>query len=141
MQSEFRKDKTLGTQVLETQSEHERSSPVEAMELAHEGGKSYMKELIETIASNRGLVDEYYIQVFCTKERMFHSRPVIYFRFCSRLTAPAMHAEQDLWYVNNSLDKLELLWSLPQEEMMDVLLADPDIDPQLENWIKFYKKP
>jgi len=141
MKSEFRDGDTLGTQVLKTQAEHEKSHPVEAMELAHEGGKSYMRELIDVVEAHRNLINEYYIQVFCTQERMFGSRPVILFRFFARHTVPPMHVEQDLWYVNNKLDKLELLWSLPQEEMLDALLGDPDVHPDLKKWITIYKQP
>ena len=64
MKSEFRDGDTLGTQVLKTQAEHEKSHPIEAMELAHEGGKSYMRELIDIVEAHANLADEYYIQVF-----------------------------------------------------------------------------
>ena len=141
MKSEYGDRDTLGTQILKTQKEHERSSPVEAMELSHEGGKSYMRELIDVVEKHRTKIDEYYIQVFCTRERMFGGRIAILFRFVARQTAPAMHIEQDLWYVNNKIDKLELLWSLPQEDMLDVMLNDPETDKELKKWIKFYKSP
>lgn len=141
MQSEFReKDKTLGSKILETAEKHLKSSPVEAMELAHEGGKSYMRELINVIENHRNVIEPYYIQVFCTRERMIKDRPAIIFRFFARRTAPPMHVEQDLWYINNAFDKLELLWSLPQQEMLDIVLNDPDADPQLRRWIKIYKE-
>jgi len=141
LKSEYRDEDTLGTQILATQEEHEKSHPVEAMELAHEGGKSYMRELINVVEAHRYLVDEYYIHVFCTKERMFSIRQVILFRFFARLSAPAMHVEQDLWYVNNMKDKLELLWSLPQEEMIDIMLNDPETDKDLKKWMEIYRRP
>jgi len=141
MKSEYGDRDTLGTQILKTQEEHERGDSVLAMDLAHEGGKSYMRELIDTIENHRTSLDEYYIQVFCTRERLIADRPVILFRFFARKSPPPMHCEQDLWYVNNKLDKLELLWSLPQEDMMDAVLNDPDTDDQLAKWIKIYKAP
>jgi len=141
MKSEYGDRDTLGTQILKTQEEHAKGDSVLAMDLAHEGGKSYMRELIDTIENHRDSVDEYYIQVFCTRERLFADRPVILFRFCARKTPPPMHCEQDLWYINNKLDKLELLWSLPQEDMLDAVLNDPDTDDQLAKWIKIYRAP
>ena len=142
MKSKYRKgDDTLGTQILKTQEKHERSDPILAMDLAHEGGKSYMRELIDVVENHRDLADEYYIHVFCTRERMFGSRTAIIFRFFARKTAPPMAPEQDLWYVCNSLEKLELLWSLPQSEMMPSMLKDDSLDPNLKKWIKIYLSP
>jgi len=141
MKSEFRDDETLGTQILKTQKEHEKSDPVRAMDLAHEGGKSYMRDLLEVVEKHADKIDEYYIQVFCTRERLFGGRIAIIFRFFARRTAPPMHVEQDLWYVNNKLQKLELLWSLPQEEMLNIMLNAPDTDKDLKRWIEIYLSP
>lgn len=140
MKSEYREGETLGSLILKTQEEHEKSDPIRSMDLAHEGGKSYMKELLSVVENHADMTDEYYIQVFATKERMI-ARPTIIFTFAARKTAPPMHVEQDLWYVNNELQKLELLWSLPRAESLKFMKEDPDTDKQLKAWIELYLRP
>lgn len=140
MKSEFRKTKTLGSQVLETQKEHEKSLPIAAYDLAHEGGKSYMRELNDIIIKHRNKIDEYYIQVLCNKEHWARNRAT-YFRFFARRTEPLMEDDMDLWYINNKREEVKLMWSLPHWSDFDTFLSNPDeFDSQLIKWIKIYKK-
>lgn len=139
MKSEFGDRKTLGTMLVETQEEHLKSSPVEAGELAHEGGKSYMRELINTIEDHRH-VKQLYIQVIPKKE-LYAAERVIYFRFFARLSRPLMEDDMDVWFVDNEKDILRLEWSLPHWSEMDTFLVnEDDYDESLIKWIKIYRK-
>lgn len=134
------KKKTLGFQVLETHEEHMQSDPIEAYELAHEGGKSYMNALIDVVEDHRNKIDKYYIQVISTKPLEYRNRAV-YFRFFARQTAPLMEDDCDCWFVDNKKDILRLEWSLPHWSDFDLFLEDPEqFDPKIIKWIKIYKK-
>lgn len=138
MKSDFGDRKTLGTMLAETEEEHLKSSPVEAGDLAHEGGKSYMRELIDTIENHRH-VKQLYIQVIPKKE-LYAAHRVIYFRFFARLSKPLMEDDMDVWFVDNQKDILRLEWSLPHWSEMDAFLANEDYyNKNLIQWIKIYK--
>ncbi len=139
MKSEYENRDTLGTQLLKTQKDHQKSSPIEAYELAHEGGKSYMRELIDCIEKHRTLINEYYIQVLCKKE-IYAPERITKFIFIARRSKPLMEDDMDLWYVNNKKNELKLLWSLPHWSDFDLFLNNQnDYDPNLIKWIKIYK--
>ncbi len=132
--------KTLGQQLYDTAAQHASSSPIESGELAHEGGKRYMKELIDTVENHSTVIGKYYIQVLCKKPVEYQQRAV-YFRFFSRRSLPGMAPDEDVWYVNNDECRLELLWSLPNKSDFHLFLTDPENhDPQLVGWIHDYLK-
>ncbi|MHA1401143.1 MAG: hypothetical protein ACTSQE_12410 [Candidatus Heimdallarchaeaceae archaeon] len=140
MKSEFGDRETLGTQILKTKEEHESSSPIEAGELAHEGGKSYMRELIDTVENHRHITYPYYIQVISSRDVFFGDR-VFHFRFFARQSEPLIEDDMDLWYVDNKTDQLKLMWSLPHWSEFDMILADEKYsDKKLIDWIIAYKR-
>jgi len=140
MKSQYGDRETLGTQLLKTYEEHMKSSPIEAGELAHEGGKSYMKMLIETVEDHRNIRGIYYIQVIPKKE-LYAGNRAIYFRFFARRSEPLMEDDMDVWYVNNKTCELRLEWSLPHWSEFDIFLRNPDEhDKNLIKWILKYKK-
>jgi len=138
MKSEFADRETLGTMIEKTREQHAKSSPIEAGDLAHEGGKSYMKQLIDIVEDHRYAITEYYIQVFCQKELYAKDR-TIYFRFFARKSKPLMEDDTDCWYVHNKKEILRLEWSLPHVSDFDRILRDPSSDKDLVRWIKMYK--
>jgi len=140
MKSEFGDRETLGTQLLETHEEHLRSSPIEANELSHEGGKSYIKQLVDTIEEHLFVERDYFIEVHLDKPREYKDR-AFRFRFFVRRTEPDMQPNVDCWGVNNDKCSLALLWSLPDWRDMPKFLDTPhEHDKQLIGWIKQYEK-
>lgn len=143
MKSTFRSDETLGTKIMDTQKEHEKSSPIEVGELAHEMGKDHMTRLIDMIEAHRNLIDEYYIQVIHRKNPfdLIQERARINVLMVARPTKPLMEDDVDLYYVNNKTDSFKLLWSLPHWSEFPIFLANPhEHDPKLIHWIKLYQK-
>jgi hypothetical protein len=131
-------NKTLGEKVLETHEKHVSSQSVEANDLSHEGGKRYMNQLIDVVEDHRNSIDEYYIQVFCKKPVEYLNR-AISFRFFARRTCPDMMPDNDVWYVNNKEERLELMWSLPHWTEMPFFMETKDKhDPKLIAWIQKY---
>jgi hypothetical protein len=134
------KTETIGKLLANTHKEHQQQEKIEASELAHEGGKSYMRELINMVETHRTKIEEYYIQVIPQKTPWFGNR-AIYFRFFARKTKPLMEDAMDVWYVNNKKEELKLLWSLPHHSLFeDFLSREDELDPQLIYWIKTYTK-
>ena len=139
MKSEFGDRETLGTQMLKTQEEHYNSTPIEAGDLSHEGGKSYMRALIDVVENHRSLQLPYYIQVISSRDVLYGNR-AFHFRFFARLSEPLMEDDMDLYYVDNRKDELKLLWSLPHWSEFDMILADDtNKEKKLVHWIKRYK--
>lgn len=131
---------TLGTQLLDTSEQHANSAPIEAQELSHEGGKSYMKQLVDTIEEHLWVEGDYFIQILCDKPREYKGRATR-FRYFIRSTEPDMQPNYDCWGVSNDRCSHELLWSLPDHTDMPKFLADPyEHDKQLITWIKQYEK-
>jgi len=140
MKSTVGNRETVGSSLAKTQKEHMSSKPVEAAELAHEGGKSYMRELINTVEKHLHVKEPYYIQVIGTKLPYSLDRAV-YFRFFARRTEPLMEPDMDVWRVNNAIEELKLMWSLPKYDEFDAFLANRHkFDKHLIHWIETYKK-
>jgi len=144
--SQYADRETLGTQLLATHEAHAKSSPVEANELSHEMGKTYMKELYSCMENHSHLSGDYYILVLCTKPPSFHGgdRALICVFGAIQGHAnwqPDMRPNIDCYLVNNEKEKLSLHWSLPDHTEMPMFLESPyEHDPKLLEWIKTYEK-
>lgn len=139
MKSEYGDRETLGTQILKTQEEHDRSSPVEIGDLSHELGKGYMSGLIDCIELHRNSIAEFYIEVKIQKNPLFPDRAInVTYKAVEHL--PLMEHNMDVWYVNNALDKLELLWSLPHISEFPLYLTHKHkYSKKLIEWIEIYQ--
>lgn len=140
MKSEYGDRKTLGTQILETQEEHDKSPSVEIGDLSHELGKGYMKGLIDCIELHRNAIAKYYIRVKTQKNPLFPDRAInVTYEAVKHL--PLMEHNIDVWYVNNALDKLELYWSLPHLDEFPIYLANKHrYSEKLIEWIEIYQR-
>lgn len=139
MKSEYGDRKTLGTQILETQEEHDKSGSVEIGDLSHELGKGYMKGLIDCIEIHRNAVAKYYVRVKTQRNPLFPDRALnITYEATEHL--PLMEHNMDVWYVNNALDKLEVYWSLPHLQEFPIYLANKHrYSEKLIEWIETYQ--
>ena len=138
MKSEYADRDTLGTQILNTQEEHDKSSSVEIGDLSHELGKGYMKGLIDCVELHRNAVSHYYIQVKVQKNPIFPDR-ALNVTYTALKYLPMMEHNLDVWYVNNALDKLEVLWSLPHLKEMPYYLRNAHrYSKKLIEWITIY---
>ena len=139
MKSEYGDRKTLGTQILETQEEHDKSSPVEIGDLSHELGKGYMKGLIDCIELHRHAIVKFYIRVKTQRNPLFPDR-ALNITYEAVESLPLMEHNIDVWYVNNALDKLELLWSLPHIDEFSIYLTYKHrYSTKLIEWIETYQ--
>ena len=138
MKSEYGDRDTIGAQILETQDEHDRSGAVEIGDLSHELGKGYMKGLIDCVENHRNKIAKYYIEVKTQKNPIFPER-ALNITYTATPEMPLMEHNLDVWYVNNAIDKLEVLWSLPHLNEMPFYLAHADkYSKKLIGWIKTY---
>jgi hypothetical protein len=139
MKSEYGDRDTLGTQILQTQEEHDKSSSIEIGDLSHELGKGYMKGLIDCIEIHRNSIGKYYIEVKTQKNPLFPDRALnITYEAVRHL--PLMEHNMDVWYVNNAIDKLEILWSLPHiSEFAFYLAHKHKYSKKLIEWIEIYE--
>lgn len=139
MKSEYGDRDTLGTQILETQEEHDKSSSIEIGDLSHELGKGYMKGLIDCLELHRDCVAEYYIEVITKKNPLFPDRAInVTYEAVKYL--PPMEHNMDVWYVNNALDRLELLWSLPHISEFPIYLTNKHLySNKLIEWMEIYQ--
>lgn len=139
MKSEYGDRETLGTQILKTQEEHDKSSPVEIGDLSHELGKGYMNGLIDCVELHRNSIAKFYIEVKTQKNPLFPDR-AINVTYTAREHLPLMEHNMDVWYVNNAANKLELLWSLPHLSEFPIYLANPQkYSNKLMEWITIYQ--
>lgn len=139
MKSEYGDRKTLGTQILETQEEHDRSSPVEIGDLSRELGKGYMNGLVDCVEMHRNSRAEYYIEVKIQKNPLFPDR-AINVTYTTVPHLPLMQHNMDVWYVNNALNKLEVLWSLPHISEFPIYLTNKHkYSKKLIEWITIYQ--
>ncbi len=140
MKSEYGDRKTLGAQILETQEEHDKSSAVEIGDLSHELGKGYMNGLIDCVELHRNTIAKYYIRVKIQRNPLFPER-ALNVTYEAVESLPPMEHNMDVWYVNNAIDKLELLWSLPHLNEFQIYLSNPEkYSKKLIEWIKIYEK-
>lgn len=139
MKSEFADRETLGSQMTKTQRAHENSISIEANDLSHEMGNSYMRELRETIEKHQFLKSPYYIQVISSRDVIWGRRALV-FRFFARLSKPLMEDDMDLWYIDNKKNIIKLMWSLPHWSEFDMILRDESHeDKKVVDWIHLYK--
>lgn len=140
MKSEYGDRDTLGTQILKTQEEHDKSGSVEIGDLSHELGKGYMNGLIDCIEIHRKPeFPKYYIIVKIQRNPLFPDRALnVTYEAVKEL--PLMEHNRDVWYVNNAMDKLELLWSLPHINEFPIYLANKHrYSKKLIEWIEIYQ--
>lgn len=131
---------TIGSQILNTQKEHEKLPKIEISNVTEEFGKSYMRGLYDNMEKYSFTYDKYYILVITKPSPIIGHRGLAFF-YEGLPTIPPMQENSDVWFVDFTKQKLELLWSLPAVKEFDFILAHEDQhDKDLIKWIKIYKK-
>lgn len=140
MKSEYGDRETIGSQLLNTQEEHDKMRPVQAGELSEEMGKGVMKRIIDYVEELSGRIDQLYIEVTFQRDQIFKYR-----KFNLKLTStphlPLMQPNQDIWFVDYVNQKFEHLWGLPSRSEFDMVLNNPSKDNEKNiQWINEYLK-
>lgn len=139
MKSKFGNRKTVGSMLIDTHKEHMKSSPIEAGDLVNEYGKKYMSDLYDYIEEGSKHSDKFYINILSRKTELYQGRAIEVFPRIE-LTLPLMEPNQDVWYIDCVNQKIEFLWTLPDENEFDLVLANPSKDSEdLIKWINIYK--
>jgi len=140
MKSEFENRDTIGTQILNTQKEHEKMTPVSAGELSYEMGKGIMKRIYDVVEQFSGYVDKLYIETVIQRDKIFPNRKFTLIPKVSR-TVPLMQPNQDVWFVDYVKQKVEHVWGLPSRSEFDLVLSNQSKDNEdNKKWIKDYLK-
>jgi len=140
MKSIYADRETIGTQILNTQEEHEKMTPISAGELSYEMGKGIMARILDIVEQFQGTVDRLYIETSIQRDPLFKHRKFTLIPKVSR-TLPLMQPNQDVWFVDYAKEKFEHLWGLPSRSEFKLVLsnASPDNDKNIE-WIHAYLK-
>lgn len=140
MKSQFADRDTVGTMIVNTHEKHINSDPIEAGEITNEFGKKYMSDLIDYVEEGTKTFDKFYINILSRKTKLYMRRAIEVFPYIMP-KLPMMQTNQDVWFVDANEQKLELLWSLPDESEFDMVLNDPtNGNEQGKFWIKEYLK-
>jgi len=115
--------KTVGELALEQQLKPYYEAPVEEFgkEILQEN-ENYMKNLWEAV--DRGIkeynTDYIYVAVLSLRERLIHN--VLRNKFIPRQTCPTPTYCQSVFKYEKELDRLQLLWTIPDRESCTMLL-------------------
>jgi len=140
MKSEFGDRDTIGTQILKTEEEHQKMTPISAGELSEEMGKGIMSRILDIVEAFQNTYPKLYIETVIQRDPLFPNRKFNLDRKVSR-TLPLMQPNQDVWFIDYIKEKFEHLWGLPSRSEFDLVLANdsPDNDKN-KFWIKEYLK-
>ena len=115
---------------------------LEAGDLGHEVGKGYREALNDMRASHARLKGIYYIYAV-TKSEAYAPESLKVVLCSGREEHRCRFRPQwgcDLWKINNDLDTEELVWSLPSQETVGLILRNPSgISSDLVRWIKLHR--
>ena len=140
MKSQFADRDTIGQMILDTHEKHINSDPIEVGEFINEFGKQYMKDLIDYVEKGTNYFDKFYINILSRKTKLFMRRAIEMFPYIMP-KLPLMQPNQDVWYVDSEKQKLELLWTLPDESEFEMVLQDPtENNENGKFWIREYIK-
>lgn len=140
MKSIYEDRDTIGSQLLATEEEHQKMSPISAGELSEEMGKGIMARILDVVTQFQGKVDKLYIETIIQRDPIFKNRKFTLIPKVSR-TLPLMQPNQDIWFVDYIKEKFEHLWGLPSRSEFDLVLCNdsPDNEKNIE-WINTYLK-
>jgi hypothetical protein len=140
MKSEYGDRDTIGSQLLATEKEHQKTSPISAGELSEEMGKGIMARILDVVEQFQGTVDKLYIETIIQRDPIFKNRKFTLIPKVSR-TLPLMQPNQDVWFVDYVNEKFEHLWGLPSRSEFELVLCNesPDNAKNIE-WINAYLK-
>lgn len=140
MKSEYGDRDTIGTQLLDTEEQHQKMSPISAGELSEEMGKGIMKRILDIVEQFQGSVNKLYIETSIQRDPIFKNRKFTLIPKVSR-TLPLMQPNQDVWFIDYAKEKFEHLWGLPSRSEFNLVLCNdsPDNAKNIE-WINTYLK-
>lgn len=139
MKSEFGDRKTVGSMLVDTHDKHMKSAPIEAGALVDEFGKKYMSDLYDYVEYGSKHYDKFYINILSRKTKQYLRRAIEVFPRIEP-SLPLMEPNQDVWAVDCVKQSVKFLWTLPDEEEFDLVLANPNKDNEdLVKWINIYK--
>ena len=121
MKSQYGDRETIGTQLVNTQEEHEKLSPISAGELSYEMGKGIMARIVDVVEQFKDTTDRLYIETSIQRDPIFKHRKFTLIPKVSR-TLPLMQPNQDIWVVDYVNQKFEHLWELPSRSEFELVL-------------------
>ncbi len=131
---------TIGTQLLNTQEAHMKSTPIEVGDLGKEMGKTIMKGVLDSVELHSGKVNKFYIEAFVQKDHIFKDRK-LNLTVKAHEYLPLMQPNQDIWFVDYVNQVFEHLWGLPSRSEFELVLSDPSKDNEKNlEWINAYLK-
>lgn len=111
---------------------------MEVGDIQDEISKRMQAELEDIIEGHKNYSKEYYIQIIMRKERT--AKNALRFQYFMRRTPAAPAYDTSLFRYNNITDKLDYLWSIPDQDTCEYLLAhETELPSEEKPLLKFVK--
>ena len=131
------KRKTLGQQVVDTNTKYFGQKTQTVRETTNEMGKKYMESLWKVIEMHEYVREPYYIMEILRPETMLEG--VIKLKHVARRTRPRPEWGLGLYKVDNKSGTCTYEWGLPRAEEAMIMMSNPEgWDPKIIKDIKDY---
>jgi hypothetical protein len=111
-------------------------------EVVDEDIKAYKRNLSECLEKNKKVIpdQDFFIEVICPEDQLFEKK--LHHIYMPQLACPRPTFTQSVFHYHHKENRLEELWTVPKEEVVQGFLADksqvpPHLYALLSNVIKF----